>query len=119
MRINGIKIHYYRSGGKKPPEDEVITWANARKLWDKALFNKIGINMRPYEEIAAEIQFPTLLIISEKGIVSRETAQNAAKRWKSKAPFKWVYIEGAGHSIRREQYAAFKKALYDWLDMPN
>jgi hypothetical protein len=61
--IDGIKIHYYRSGGKTPPEDEVITWANARKLWDKALFNKIGINMRPYEEIAAEIQCPTLLII--------------------------------------------------------
>jgi len=60
-----------------------------------------------------------LLIIAEKGIVSRETAENAAGLWKSKAPFKWVYIEGSGHSIRREQYAAYKKALYDWLDMLN
>ena len=48
--------------------------------------------------------------------MSRETAENAARLWKSKAPFKWVYIKGAGHSIRREQYAAFKRALYDWLD---
>jgi pimeloyl-ACP methyl ester carboxylesterase len=57
-----------------------------------------------------------LLIIAEKGIVSRETAENAAKLWKSTTPFKWVFIEGAGHSIRRERYAAFKTALNDWLD---
>ena len=98
------------------PEDEVITWANSRKLWDKALFDRIGVPSRPYEEIVARIECPTLLIIAETGIVSRETAENAAKLWKSKAPFKWVYIKGAGHSIRREQYAAFKRALYDWLD---
>jgi hypothetical protein len=57
-----------------------------------------------------------LLIIAENGIASRETAENAAELWKSKSPFKWAYIKGAGHSIRREQYAAFKTVLYDWLD---
>jgi N-formylmaleamate deformylase len=98
-------------------EDEVIAWANARKLWDKTLFDKVGLDILPYEEIVAGIQCPTLLIISEKGIVSKETAESAAGLWKSKAPFKWVNIEGAGHSIRREQYAAFKRALFDWLDM--
>jgi N-formylmaleamate deformylase len=98
------------------PEDEVITWANSRKLWDKALFDRIGVPSRPYEEIVTKIECPTLLIIAETGIVSRETAENAARLWKSKAPFKWVYIKGAGHSIRREQYAAFKRALYDWPD---
>jgi N-formylmaleamate deformylase len=98
------------------PEYEVATWANSRKLWDKDLFNRIGVPSLPYEEIVASIQCPTLLIIAEKGIASRETAENAARLWRSKAPFKWVFIKGAGHSIRREQYAAFKIALYDWLD---
>jgi N-formylmaleamate deformylase len=98
------------------PEDEVMTWANSRKLWDKALFDRIGVPSRPYEEIVTRIECPTLLIISETGIVSRETAEKAAKLWKSEAPFTWVYIKGAGHSIRREQYTAFKRALYDWLD---
>jgi pimeloyl-ACP methyl ester carboxylesterase len=50
------------------------------------------------------------------GLKSTTTVENAARLWKSKAPFKWVCIKGAGHSIRREQYAAFKTALYDWLD---
>ncbi len=98
------------------PEDEVITWANSRKMWDKALLDRIGVPSRPYEEIVAKISCPTLLVIAEKGIVSRETAENAARLWKSQAPFQWVYIKGAGHSIRREQYAAFKEALYGWLD---
>jgi pimeloyl-ACP methyl ester carboxylesterase len=98
------------------PEDEVITWANSRKPWDKALFDRIGIPSRPYEEIVTRIECPTLLIIAENGIVSRETAENAARLWTSKAPFKWVDINGAGHSIRRGQYSAFKTALYNWLD---
>jgi N-formylmaleamate deformylase len=98
------------------PEDEVIAWANSRKLWDKALFDRIGVPSRSYEEIVTRIDCPTFLIIAERGIVSRETAENAARLWKSKAPFQWVHIQGAGHSIRREQYSAFKKALYDWLE---
>jgi pimeloyl-ACP methyl ester carboxylesterase len=40
------------------PEEEIITWANSRKLWDTALFDGIGINTRPYEEIVTRIQFP-------------------------------------------------------------
>jgi N-formylmaleamate deformylase len=98
------------------PEDEVATWANSRKLWDKALFDRIGIPSLPYQEIVTRIKCPTLLIIAERGLVSRETAENAARLWTSKAPFRWAYIKDAGHSIRREQYAAFKTALYGWLD---
>jgi N-formylmaleamate deformylase len=97
------------------PEYEVIAWAESRKRWDHALFDKMMDNMRPYEEIVTKIQCPTLLIIAENGIVSRETAEKAAKLWKSKAPFRWVYIKGAGHSIRREQYAAYKKAVDEFL----
>jgi N-formylmaleamate deformylase len=98
------------------PEDEIIPWANSRKLWDKAIFNDVGVPSLPYENIVARIQCPTFLIIAENGIVSRETAENAARLWKSKAPFKWAYIKGAGHSIRREQYDAFRTALYGWLN---
>jgi pimeloyl-ACP methyl ester carboxylesterase len=76
----------------------------------------IGVPSRPYEEIVTRIECPTLPIIAETGIVSKETAENAAKLRKSKAPFKWVYIKDAGHSIRRGQYAAFKSAIFDWLD---
>jgi pimeloyl-ACP methyl ester carboxylesterase len=101
------------------PEDEVHTWAMSRKIFDPALFDKMMANSRPYEEVVTRINCPTLLIIAETGIVSRETAEKAAKLWKSKAPFKWVYIKGAGHSIRREQYETFKTMLYEWMDELN
>lgn len=97
------------------PEDEVETWAASRKLWDNTLFDNMPLSDVPYEVIVTKIQCPTLLIIAEKGIVSRETAEKAAKLWKSKAPFKWVYIKGAGHSIRRENYPEYKKAVDEFL----
>jgi pimeloyl-ACP methyl ester carboxylesterase len=115
LALEDIKVRC-RKDNPMWSEDDVITWANSRKLWDKALFDRIGVDARPYEEIVTKIKCPTLLIIAENGIVSRKTAENAAKLWKSKAPFKWVYIKDAGHSIRREQYTAFQKVLYEWLD---
>ena len=96
-------------------EYEVETWAASRKLWDTTLFDRMVLNPMSYEEIISKIQCPTLLIIAEKGIVSRETAEKAAKLWKSKAPFKWVYIKGAGHSIRRENYPDYIKAVDAFL----
>jgi len=96
-------------------EDDVIPWAISRKQFDPALLDKMMANTRPYEDIVTKLKCPTLLIIAENGIVSKETAQKAAKLWKSKKPFKWVYIKGAGHSIRREQYAAYIKAVNEFL----
>jgi N-formylmaleamate deformylase len=117
--LAGLPLEEIKARGRKDnptwPEDEIISWANSRKRWDAAIFNDVGVPSLPYEEIVARIQCPTFLIIAERGIVSRETAENAAQLWKSGAPFKWVYIKGAGHSIRREQYDAFKTALNDWL----
>jgi pimeloyl-ACP methyl ester carboxylesterase len=97
-------------------EEERIPWAIAKQQFDKNLFATMVINPHSYEELVPKIKCPTLLIIAEKGIVSKETAEKAAKLWKSKKPFKWVYIKGAGHNIRREQFAAFKKALLEFLE---
>ncbi len=96
-------------------EEERVPWAMAKKQFDKTLFDYMVINPRSYEEIVPKIQCPTLLIIAEKGIVSKETAEKAAELWKSKKPFRWVQIKGAGHNIRRENYPDFKKALYGFL----
>jgi N-formylmaleamate deformylase len=96
-------------------EDDVIPWAESRKQFDPALMDNMMANSIPYEELVTKINCPTLLIIAESGIVSKETAQKAAKLWKSKAPFKWVYIKGAGHSIRREQYQPYINAVNDFL----
>ena len=98
-------------------EEERLPWAKAKKQFDTTLFSTMVINPRSYEEILPRIKCATLLIIAEKGIVSKEAAENAARIWKSKKPFRWVQIKGAGHNIRREQFSAFKKALFEFLKL--
>jgi N-formylmaleamate deformylase len=95
--------------------EERLYWAKAKQQFDPTLFKTMVINPRSYDEIIPKIKCPTLLIIAENGIVSKEVAENAARLWKAKKPFKWVQIKGATHNIRRDKYSAFKKALLDWL----
>jgi N-formylmaleamate deformylase len=96
-------------------EEERLPWATAKKQFDNNIFDYIVVNPHPYEETAAKIQCPTLLISAETGVTNEETAKKVAAAWQAKAPFRWVYIKGAGHNIRREQYAAFMKAVEDFL----
>jgi pimeloyl-ACP methyl ester carboxylesterase len=96
-------------------ELELVVWAKAKQQFDPSLFSKPIPNQRSYTDLVPRIKCPTLLITAENGIVSKAVAENAAKLWKSKQPFKWVRIMGAGHNIRRERFEEFKKALFDFL----
>ena len=97
-------------------EAEIQPWARAKLQFDPILFSMPVLNQTPYTELVPQIKCPTLLILAEGGLVSKDVAENAARIWTSKNPFKWVYILGAGHNIRREQFDEFKKALFDFLD---
>lgn len=96
-------------------EEERMPWAKAKQQFDPTLFSRMMTNQRPYTEIIPKIKCPTLLICAEKGIVNRDIAENAARLWTSKKPFKWVMIKGAGHNIRREKFPEFYKAVTDFL----
>ena len=73
------------------------------------------MNMTTFEDLVPKIDVPTLLITSSEGIVSEEAIARAQELWKSKQPFKYVRILGAGHNIRREQPNAFMRALREFL----
>ncbi|MGD1118050.1 MAG: alpha/beta hydrolase [Dehalococcoidales bacterium] len=96
-------------------EAELEPWAPAKLQADPTMFSRPLLNPAGYTELVPKIKCPTLLIISDGGIVPVAAAQNAAKIWKSKQPFKWVLIKGAGHNIRREQTEAFKEAVSSFL----
>jgi N-formylmaleamate deformylase len=96
-------------------EGEIKPWAESKLQFDTRLFNFLAINPRSYKEQIPQIKCPTLLIIAENGLVSKATAEDAARLWKSPQPFKWVQIKGAGHNIRRENFTAFKEALFKFL----
>jgi N-formylmaleamate deformylase len=97
-------------------EAERLPWATAKKQFDINIFDNVVVNPNPFEEIVVKIQCPTLLVTAEKGVVSKETAEKIAAIWKSRSPYRWARIEGAGHNIRREQYAAFMQAVEGFLE---
>jgi pimeloyl-ACP methyl ester carboxylesterase len=97
-------------------EAEIKPWAESKLQFDLSLFSVITMNPSLYKEFVPRIKCPTLLIIAEKGINPVETAENAARLWKSKQPFKWVQIKGATHNIRRDNFPAFRQAVFSFLE---
>ena len=60
-------------------------------------------------ELIEGIQCPVLLIISEKGLTKKETAQRLTKEvWHSS---RYVEIKNAGHNIRRENFEDFMQVV--------
>jgi pimeloyl-ACP methyl ester carboxylesterase len=104
-----------RAANPRWSEAEILPWAESKLQFDPALFSTMALDRPSYVELVPGIKCPTLLIISDGGIVTAETAAHASTLWKSGQPFKWVQIQGAGHNIRREQFEAFKDALFRFL----
>jgi N-formylmaleamate deformylase len=96
-------------------EEELPSWAESKLQFDAALLSKVTVSSALYKEAVPQIKCPALLIIAEKGMVTPEVAKDAAKLWQSKNPFKWVMIKGAGHNIRRENFADYQAAVFDFL----
>jgi len=118
--LNKLPLEKIIEGGRKLDpswtEEERLYWAKAKQQFDPSLFSKMVINPKPYAELVPKIQCPTLLIIAEYGIVSKEVAENAARLWKSKHPFKWVQIKGSTHNIRRDNFPAFRDTILSFLE---
>jgi N-formylmaleamate deformylase len=96
-------------------EEDRIPWAISKQQFDLSMFSRGAVTQRSYTEIVPLIDCPTLLICSEKGIVTPEVAENVARIWKSKKPFRWVRIMGAGHNIRREKFEEFCAAVTKFI----
>jgi N-formylmaleamate deformylase len=96
-------------------EAEILPWADAKLQFDPALFTEVKFIFPSYVDLVPQINCPTLLIISDGGIVSAATARHAAELWKSDQPFRRVQIKGAGHNIRREQFEAYRETLFGFL----
>jgi len=96
-------------------EAEILPWADAKHQFDPALFTTIQLDLPSYVELAPKIRCPTLLITSDGGIVSAETARHASELWQAGEPLRWVQIKNAGHNIRREQFEIFCETLLSFL----
>jgi pimeloyl-ACP methyl ester carboxylesterase len=97
-------------------EEEVEPWADSKIEFNEDLLkgSPFGRSV-PWREVAGRISCPALLITAdpERGaIVTPEVAEEVATLWPDD---RVVHIAGAGHNIRREQYALFIGAVVAFL----
>lgn len=98
------------------PEAERIPWAQAKQQFSPAAFDEIRLVPDEVQQAVAQIHCPVLILTAdlERGSLYPPAAADAlAARLPS---FRHVHIPGAGHNIRREQPAAFLKAVHEFLE---
>lgn len=96
-------------------EEEMPAWAESKRQLDKTIFQTENAADHDWREIAAGLRCPTLLVTAEveKGaIVTPAVAEEMARL----NPLVQVArIAGAGHSIRRDQFAAYMSVVVGFL----
>lgn len=98
------------------PEAEREPWARAKQQFSPNTFYEQAIDVERGEQILSRIICPVLLLTAdlEKGALY---PPEAAEAWAAELPnARHVNIAGAGHNIRREQPAAFLRAVSSFLD---
>ena len=96
-------------------EDELRPWAESKKQFDYNFLQRPGGMPHGWQEIYPALACPTLLITADpnKGaIVTPETAQMVSA---ANPHIQVAQIPGAGHNIRRENYAAYMSVLRAFL----
>ena len=104
-----------RKDNPKWPEVELRPWAESKKQFDYNFLQRPGGLPGDWQEVFQAIRCPTLLITGDpaKGaIVTPETAQ---KVHAMNSKIQVATIAGAGHSIRRENYPDYIRAVRAFL----
>ena len=113
-REDMIALCRQQNPGWHPTDHE--TWADAKLQFDARAFDLFDIMPRRWQDVAAEIQCPALLVIGDHdrgGLVTPELAEEAAQ---IASDLRIAHIAEAGHSIQRDQFDAFMKVVRTFLD---
>lgn len=112
-------ISHCRKNNPAWPESELTPWAESKLQFDTSFYTAMRSTNATYQDIASKIHCPALLISGDPvlgGIITPEVAENVCRIWRNSNRSRWVRIEGAGHSIRREQFETFRNVLCEFLD---
>jgi len=104
-----------RKQNPKWSDEELQPWAESKILFrenNSKILLGILDNSPDWKDVISKISCPILLITSDKGMTSDETAQEMVDISKD---CKWIKIEGASHNIRREQFERFMQEIQDFL----
>jgi pimeloyl-ACP methyl ester carboxylesterase len=96
-------------------EDELEPWANAKLRFNLNALNRDGAPDIDWPQILSNITCPALLFIADPDLGAGVTKERAAEMKELIPQLQIVHIPGAGHNIRREQFAPYIEAVRIFL----
>ena len=97
-------------------EAELAPWAEAKRLLSpNAIGRPFGTEKLTWQEAIARISCPTLLITADNDRGSGVTPEAASEAQRLLPSLRVVHISGAGHNVRREQFATFVETVRSFL----
>ena len=94
---------------------ELEPWSHAKLSFNLNALNRDGAGEVDWEEILGNITCPALLLYADPARGGGVTAERAAEMQQLVPQLQAVHIAGAGHNIRREQFAAYMEAVGNFL----
>jgi N-formylmaleamate deformylase len=109
-------LTWRRADSPQWSDRDVALSLDARMHVELDLFTYFPTLGSPWRGVVAALDCPTLLVIGENekgGIITKEAAEQAAV---SNPKLSWKRIEGAGHSIRYDQFEAYLAVTTEFLN---
>jgi N-formylmaleamate deformylase len=102
---------------QSPTWDEIECgpWAESKLQLSPNVVQRVASERRHWSEIVPQIVCPTLLVIGDPAKKSIVTPELAQKAHEMNPLIQVAQIEGAGHSIRREQFGPYMEAVTAFL----
>lgn len=96
-------------------EPELDPWAQAKLRFNRKALDRSDAVLLDWDQILRNITCPALLLIADPERGGGVTRERAAEMQELVPQLKVVHIPGAGHNIRREQFALYMAAVSAFL----
>ncbi len=97
------------------PEAELGPWADSKLRFSFHAINRLGAAPVEWATLLPRVTCPALLLTADTSLGAIVSAEDAAAMQALIPQLQVAHIAGAGHNIRREQYAAFMRAVRTFL----
>jgi N-formylmaleamate deformylase len=108
-------IEHARTDTPTWSEAELGPWADAKLRFNLTALNRQGASDVDWDKILSSITCPALLLIADPERGGGVTPERAAEMQALVPQLQVVHISGAGHNIRREQFAPYMEAVSNFL----
>ena len=116
QRLTREEIADYGRGNNPTWDDEELwLWTLGKTLVSPNIVQDTSRLLTDWRAVVPKINCPTLLVTADPalgGIVTPETAADLTGKHPN---IQVAYIDGAGHNVRRDQFAAYRTAVHPFL----